>query len=419
MTAVPPRVPPAAPSFTTSRSDGRSTPPGLCLLVEGFWPILGGGETQMRLLLTALAAEGVRTTVVTQRRPASAPPHDRLGAITIHRVPPRGQDRIGKYLMVLPAALALVARRKDYDVILSSGIRTLGAVAVLVARLLGRKVVLRAASCSEVSGEYAWDGLGAGKRHLVRAVLGLRNRILARADAFIAVSEVIRAEYLAAGFPTARIHLVPNGTDVARFHPVDAAARQGRRRELSLPMDRFLLVYTGKLNRGKGLPLLLRAVHRLGAQHPRLCLLLVGGGKNQSLSCEDELRDYVAAHGLDDAVRFVGYTENVAGHLQAADAFVLPSDSEAMPNALIEAMATGLPCIGTAVGGILDILRDGENGRMIPVGDEDALVARVAEFLENPGEAARLGANARRDAEVRFSHAANVARVGEVLRGIL
>lgn len=401
----------------------RSSPPassfGLCLLVEGFWPILGGGETQMRLLLTALATEGVRTTVITQRRPATAPARDQLGAITIHRVPPRGQDRTGKYLMVLPAALALMARRGEYDVILSSGVRTLGAVAVLGARLLRRKVVLRAASCSEVSGEYAWDGLSGGKRILVRTVLGLRNRILGRADAFIAVSEVIREEYLAAGFPADRIHLVPNGTDVAKYHPVDAATRAARRRELGLPADRHLLVYTGKLNRGKGLPLLLRAVHRLAPEHPRLRLLLVGGGKNQSLSCEDELRSYVATHRLDESVHFVGYTEDVAAYLQAADAFVLPSDSEAMPNALIEAMATGLPCIGTAVGGILDILCDGENGRTIPVGDEEALVARIAEFLRDPTEAARLGANARRDAEARFSHAANVARIGAVLRGVL
>ena len=70
--------------------------------------------------------------------------------------------------------------------------------------------------------------------------------------------------------------------------------------------------------------------------------MLVGGGKNQSLSCEHELRDFVRSRRLEDVVRFVGYTENVAGYLQAADAFVLPSESEAMPNALIEALVSAL-----------------------------------------------------------------------------
>ena len=408
-----------ATSTTAPRDTGDDHAYGLCLLVEGFYPMMGGGETQMRLLLTALTERGVRASVVTQRRPASVSSREELGPILIHRVWPRGRNRTGKFWMMLPAAVRLFTVRRSYDVILVSGLRTLGVIGVLVSRALGRKVVLRAASCSEVSGEYAWQDMAAWKRHLVLPVLRLRNRILGRADAFLAVSEVIRQEYLEAGFPPERITRVHNGTDVDRFHPADPETRAGLRREFGLPNDRFVLVYAGKLNRGKGLPLLLRAVERLAPTHPSLLLVLVGGGANQSLSCEDELRERVASQRLEEVVRFAGYTENVAGYLQAADCFVLPSESEAMPNALIEALATGLPCIGTAVGGILDILRDGENGRTIPVGDEEALVRRIAEVMENPEEAARLGRMGREDAERRFSHEANVDQVSRVLRDVL
>jgi glycosyltransferase involved in cell wall biosynthesis len=134
-----------------------------------------------------------------------------------------------------------------------------------------------------------------------------------------------------------------------------------------------------------------------------LHLLLVGSGVNQYLSCEKELRNYVDENRLKDFVTFTGNVRNVQEYLQASDFFTLPSESEAMPNALIEAMAVGLPVIATAAGGIKDIIETGQNGIMIEINDEDALVESILTLIHEPDEANRLGKAGRKTVIKRFS----------------
>lgn len=194
--------------------------------------------------------------------------------------------------------------------------------------------------------------------------------------------------------PPERLVEITNGIDTARFSPVAAAEKQALRRRLALP-DRTLCTYTGKLNRGKGLPILLRAWRRLAERWPQLHLVLVGSGAHQFLSCEAELRRFTARHGLDDRVTFSGAASRVEEYLRASDVFVFPSESESLGISLIEAMACGLPAVTTRVGGIPDVVDDGVNGRLIEVDDEDALVAAIEELVRQPALAAQLGQAAR------------------------
>jgi glycosyltransferase involved in cell wall biosynthesis len=89
--------------------------------------------------------------------------------------------------------------------------------------------------------------------------------------------------------------------------------------------------------------------------------------------------------------------------LAAADAFVLPSRSEAFPNGAIEAMAAGLPVVASAVGGLLDLIDDGRTGRLVPPGDPEALAAALRTLIEHPAEAAAMGRAARDVARGRYS----------------
>ncbi len=402
---------------------------------------MGGGETQMRLLMRALSERGLECHVVTQRRPADALPREEVDGIPVSRVWPRGRNRTGKYLMMGPSLWKLFALRDRYDVILVSGIRTLGVVGVTAASWFGKKCVLRMASCGEMSGGYlAADGKSVPG--WMRLFVDARNKVLRRADRFLAVSRVVREEYLACGVDPARIEWIPNGTDVNVFRPVDVESRAAVRRKLDLPADRFLCVFTGKLNRGKGLEMLLRACKRwaerttpvassvsgsgsdstlIPAPDPSSAsagtfhLVLVGGGGQQATSCESELRRFVRDHDLESRVTFTGYQTNVVEYLQAADLFVLPSDSEAMPNSLIEAMACGLPCIASAVGGVLDILEDGRNGRTHAAGDEDRLLELLVELYGDEAQRARLADAARRDAEQIYGRDVNVDKVVQLL----
>jgi glycosyltransferase involved in cell wall biosynthesis len=394
-------------------------PPRICLLTESFHPRIGGGETHARLLSAALLARGLPVFVLTQRRERGWPRHDRVDGVAVRRVGPPGFPRLGKFLMLPAALLQLLRRRRDYEVIYVCGLRTLAPVAVLAARLSGARCVVRAESCDELA---AADTLAATPeglaRRTVRALLGLRNALILRADRFLSISRAITREFLECGVPPERLVAIPNGVDVARFTPPKPGEAAALRARLGLPADGFLWVYTGKLNRGKGLEMLLRAWQRLASRHPRLHLVLVGSGAGQFLSCEAALRRFVTDHGLASRVTFTGAVANVEDYLRAADLFVLPSDSEALPMALIEAMACGLPVVATRVGGIPDVVEDGVDGRLIEAGDEAALAAAIEGLLADPAARAALARAARAKAEAGFSIAAVAAAHERLFRAL-
>src|SRR5204863_6176125 len=122
-----------------------------------------------------------------------------------------------------------------------------------------------------------------------------------------------------------------------------------------------------------------------------------------------ELEDLVVARGLGRHIEFLGHRDDVPSLLASADAFVLPSRSEAFPNSVIEAMAAGLPVIANGVGGLLDLVDDGRTGLLVPPADPEALAPALRFLLENPSRAAAMGAAARVDVQRRFSFERMVA----------
>jgi glycosyltransferase involved in cell wall biosynthesis len=368
-------------------------------LIGAFHPRVGGGETHARLLARELNALGVPTFVLTRRHERRLPPRDTVDGVPVRRIGPPGFPRLGKYLMIPGAVAALIRLRAEYDIIYVCAFRVLGVAGALAARLAQKRLVLRAEACGEWSGAFIRGGR---LPFLLRALLTLRNRLLRGADRFVAISSVAREEFRAGGIPERQIACIPNGVDFTPFSPPDDVARARLRTAFGLG-DRFVFAYSGKLNRGKGLELLLRVWKRVVPEYPRAHVLLIGGGGGQFLSCENELRAFVADNGLTDSVTFTGYTDRVADYLRAADAFVFPSESESLPLALIEAMGCGLPALASNVGGIPDIITDREDGRLIPPYDEDAWQAAIIDLMKNPAAASRWGRNAAASVRRKFS----------------
>lgn len=393
--------------------------PRICLLTESFHPKIGGGETHARLLGATLVRRGVPVFILTQRQVRAWPRLDEVDGVPVRRVGVPGSARFGKFLMMPGALLSLLYRRRDYDVVYVCGMRTLGPVAALLSLMTGCRSVLRAESCDELSGADTLNKFPSGaRRRVIASLFALRNVLMRRADRFLSISRVIRQEFLDCGVPPERIVSIRNGIDTTRFDPAEPAEKQGMRRRLGLP-DGLLCIYTGKLNRGKGLEMLLRAWRRLVLAHPRLHLVLVGSGANQFLSCEEELRAFVRAHGLEPHVTFTGAVWNVEDYLKASDLFLFPSEKEALGISLIEAMACGLPAIASRTGGILDVIEDGVDGRLIEVGDEEALVAAVDDLVRHPEIGAQLAQAARRKAVDVFSISAVAEAHEQLFRSLI
>jgi len=198
------------------------------------------------------------------------------------------------------------------------------------------------------------------------------------------------------GLAPAKVRVVPNAVDYALFQRGRPAAEV--RRELGLPLDLPVVGLVARLDHwGKGHKELFAAMALLREQSP-FHALIVGGGRRQG-----EMQQLAESLGLSQAVHFLGNRGDIPDLLAAMDIFVLPSQSEGVSLALLEAMAAGLPVIVSKVGGLPEVVRHEENGLLVPVGDAGALAQGLASLLADPAWAQALGEQARRDVETHYS----------------
>lgn len=389
-------------------------------LTESFHPVLGGGETHIRRLGSRLADSGMPCTVLTRRGEPAWPAEERIDGLRVVRVGPPGPGRSGKYFMV-PGALAALAREgRGHDVVVVRGTRVLGLPGLLAARAMGRAVVMQPEVNGEMSGEvYTWGQSweGGPLAPAVRAGTALRNLLLRDADAFVAMSTRIRTELLDAGVPAERVALIPHGVDTECFRPASSAERTALRSRLRLG-DGILAAWTGRLLRGKGLEVLLEAFAGVAGAEPALRLVLVGSGKGQALSVEEGLRRDVERRGLRGRVVFTGRVERVEDYLRACDLFVFPSVFEALGISLVEAVACGLPSVGSRTGGIVDVIEDGVSGLLVPPREAGELGRALVALARDPARRAAMGRRARAAALSRFDERDSVERYRALFREV-
>jgi glycosyltransferase involved in cell wall biosynthesis len=314
---------------------------------------------------------------------------------------------------MVPAVLrALVRERGQFDVLVVRGTRVLGLPGLVAGRFLGKGVVLQPDINGEMTGEvYTWGKTwGRGRVQLVRLLTAFRNLFFRDADGFVAMSEAIRREFLDAGAPEERIRLIPHGVDLGRFRPADSDERGALRARLGLPAAARIVVYTGRLLRGKGLDTLVEAFHRIAVRADGVHLLIVGSGAGQSLSVEEDLRTRAREPGLDGRVTFAGRVDAVEDWLRAADVFAFPSVFEALGISLVEAAGCGLAAVGSRTGGIVDVIEDGVTGVLVPPGEAAPLEDALTRLLSDPARTAEMGRRARERAERLFDAEGSVER---------
>lgn len=216
--------------------------------------------------------------------------------------------------------------------------------------------------------------------------IALQRHAYRCAHAVVANSRAAARQLASEALPSERVEIIPNGVNAGRYAPRGA----GR------PITNILTV--ANLRREKAHEVLLAAAARLIATHPQLRFQLAGGGSRL-----EELQALAGQLGIANYVTFLGHSEDVPRLLSEADAFVLPSRSEAFPNGALEAMAAGLPVVASAVGGLLDLIENGRTGLLVPPDDPAALATALESLVLSPGRAAALGAAARDEVTRRYS----------------
>ncbi len=388
-------------------------------MAETYHPVLGGGEKHTRSLALGLGRLGFGVQVITRRSSEDLLPLEGDGGVTIHRVGSPGKGR-GKKFGMIPGALSLARKlARESDVLMNGGTRVLALPARMAVAGTRCALVLRPELNGELNGSLAlWGRRPSGfERSLARAAAGLRNTLLRRTGAVVAISEAIAREAAEAGFPAGKVHRIPHGIDMSEYAPVSALEKASRRNALGLPADRVLITYTGRLIEGKGLETLFAAMRSLEALDSWR-LVLVGSGSGQVISIEEKLRKNADTGALRGRVTFTGRVENVPAYLQASDIFAFPTLDEALGMSAVEAQACGLPAVASRTGGVPDIVDDGVTGILVPPGEVLPLAEALRALLIDPEQRARFAVAARIRAKEHFAFDTMVTRYAELFRSL-
>jgi glycosyltransferase involved in cell wall biosynthesis len=207
--------------------------------------------------------------------------------------------------------------------------------------------------------------------------------------------------------PAARMRVIPFGIDLNVFHP-DPASRAMVRRELGLPADALLIMTIGHFGREKGVDQAIEAVAQAAPQlgNRPWHLAVLGGGPPDQVAAMRA----IAARLPAGRVTFLGFRPDVAHLLQGADVLLHAPRAEAFGLAVIQAMASALPIVGTSVGGLPEIVVDGQTGHLVRAGDIGGLGAAIVQLVETPGTRIRMADAALRRARAMYGAALTAER---------
>ena len=247
-----------------------------------------------------------------------------------------------------------------------------------------------------------------GELHAPFGLKRLIRRVFDRYAAAIVVNSRVVADSLL-GATSSKVHLVPNAVDDAFFHEERTA--QEARDVFELPAERPLLGLPGTLRPLKGHSFFFRGMPALLREHPDLFVAITGDGEPDFRAA---LEEEVASLGLAEKLKFLGSVEDMPAFYRACDVICVPSESESFGRTVVEAMAVGTPVVATAVGGIPQIVTDGETGVLVPFDDEQALASAIIRLLRATSERDRICGAARKLAADRYGASSYKQRLLEI-----
>jgi glycosyltransferase involved in cell wall biosynthesis len=353
------------------------------MTISSFHPVTGGGEVQARDLARVLVSRGHKVTVLTRLLDPGQAAEESIGGIRIVRLP--GNNH---WAFVFHAVRWIIRNRHGISLVHAHQSLSPLVAGVIASRLTSIPVV-----CTPMTGrpELNWVSSKSG---------ALRRVLFGTTALWIAKSGEIAL--LLGEFAPGRVVRIPNGVDTARFAP-EPVRREGE------VLPRRTAIFVGRLEPPKRVDTLLKA-WRAAPHGSRL--LIVGEG-----SLRRAWEDLARTERL-ECVEFLGLRSDIPRLLRESDIFVLSSDREGMPNALLEAMSCGLCCIASHVGAIPEMLGDGVGIAVTP-GDVSALGDALSKALSDRSLSQELGQRARRRVVEHYSIESVVSHVESAYMRIL
>jgi glycosyltransferase involved in cell wall biosynthesis len=219
-------------------------------------------------------------------------------------------------------------------------------------------------------------------------------------DLVLTVSEEVRRTCIRMDkIPENKICTLYNGIELSRISQVNGAGQL--RNSLKLAPHAPVILTVGHIRHVKGIDVLVEVAAKVVSESPNAMFVIIGRNSDPAHFLKIEAR--IAQLGISSNLRFLGESENILSLLRMGDVFFLPSRSEGFSNALIEAMACGLPCVATRVGGNAEAVEEGHSGYLVESEDATSAADRILKLLRDPTAAKKLGAAGRKIVEEKFS----------------
>lgn len=383
------------PSREHAVPDAEMSPIRLLVMIDRFHPIIGGAQKNIHELGRRLGARGFRITVLTRRLYPETAPEEVIDGIRVLRVGHAANRILSKLKSFVLFAGHVVSRRADYDLVMCvpcSKVNDL--LPMIVAHPLSRvPYVVRATGMVDI-----FDSMFEWKTGSVADFIGsllappfVWRRVYRSAAALVVQSKALEDRAARYGLDSL---IIPNGADTERFRPASPSERRSLRATLGLPDDKVIVIATGRYTRPKNQITLIKAVRHVEERVApgRLFLLVLGATERQQVtSNEEELKAYVRDERLSGYVQLMNDVANVEDYLRASDVYAMPSYSdEGMSNALVEAMATGLPVVSSNIPQNVAVL-PADGALFFDPLDADTLGAHLAALVDSEERRSRMG----------------------------
>lgn len=228
------------------------------------------------------------------------------------------------------------------------------------------------------------------------------------------VSNGLRQDLITTGLPGDKIQAILNGVDCTRFSPVTETTRNQLRSQHGLPLDSLVIGIVGRFGAFKRHSRLIESFEQLAKSQPNLHLLMVGDHGPE----KERVLGQVAASPYRDRIVWSGFQQQPADYYRMMDLLVVPSDNEGLSNAILEAMACGVPCVAHPACGANEVIIDGDNGILRPMEDVDQLSSVIQHIIDDPKKLRDIENEARRTAEEKFSIAAMLTGYSQMYENI-
>ncbi len=364
----------------------------MCMLVTDIDAASGGVQTNSRTLLRELNRRGIQTFACV-RNYYGLPSEELVDGTEIHRSPVWRRSRaINGFLYLADTFFWLLRNRHRYVVIHCQQMFGPAMAATIAGFFIRKPIIVRITTVGD---------LGEVKHIREMPLAWLRLRLIRRVSRWVALTREMADELATLDISSDKITIIHNSTEIPVGAAFEQPVKESKRRVLGLEYEK-VAVFVGRLSAEKGLDVLIDAWQLIGKHHPDAHLLILGGGGDYR-NVETNLKEQCANLKLDAQIHFVGHVRNAKDFILASEVFVLPSRTEGMSNALVEAFACGAAIVATDIPSNQEICEDGINALLVPVADSKSLSDAIISVLDSAELGQRLGQEARQKAERELS----------------